>query len=426
MNPQNGSRKWRYAAELLGALLLVLAAAGAVLFWQRGELKWLLAPAPEPGKSRRPVRTAPTPNPSAAQAPQEAAPRTLSLDGLRVERYAGEQAQNPALHKSLQSLEADFLDSVKDLKDGCGLYPTAADKVVLVPRPKSECLFPEAFQVTLQDGGARLEVPVEPLALGWWDTRQLLAAGLAASILLQEARPYAQAPSWVRYGLALELSGLGKTYAQRVLLESDKPPLQLVRPLSEAGDFAWPDGYWAVRALSARKGNEAVLAWIEGMRSGKAWDEALLAASLESLDVFDEQYRAWSTAHLKELTANRQVYLDAVNLLREQKEQQAVPLLDAFVAGYPLDLYAGNARYFLNYARFRLGEYEPAIDGFTDLVNNASATTDFQGKAHYFLGRAYQLAGYSPVAAGEFRTASLEPENSLLVKLAQQRLKETQ
>jgi tetratricopeptide (TPR) repeat protein len=226
--------------------------------------------------------------------------------------------------------------------------------------------------------------------------------------------------------MALHLSGFGATYARRALLESDRPPLQLVRPVAEAGDLAWLDGYFAVRALSARKGNEAVLAWADAMRSGKGWEEALQAAASESFGSFDEQYRAWTTAPLKELSANRQVYLDAIGLLRHQKEPEAVPILEAFVAERPLDLYAGNARYYLYYAKYRLGEYEPAIDGFTDLLVNASATTTFQSKAHYFLGRSYQLAGYAPVAAGEYRTAGLEPDNPLLIKLVQQRLKEVQ
>ena len=427
MLPQNGSRKWRYSTEVLGALAVSLVALATVLYWQRGELRWLLAPPSEAaaGKPRKPAGP-----PAAAQptgtAPRSPEPRILSLGGLKVEKYSGEQSQNPDLHKSLEGLEASSTNSVKDLKDACGLYPVATDRVILVPRPKGECLFSEAFQITLQDGGARLEVPVEPLALGWWDSRELLAAGLAASILLQETPRFTEAPSWLRYGLALHLSGFGKTYSQRVLLESEKPPLQLVRPLGETGDLAWVDGYWAFKALSARKGNEAVLAWIEGMRSGKSWEEALQSAASESSQSFDEQYRTWAVAYLKDATANRQTYLDAVGLLRHQKDQQAVPILEEFVSGHPLDLYAGNARYFLNYARYRLGEYEAAIDGFTDLLVNAPSTTCFQGKAHYFMGRSHQLAGYTPVAAGEYLTVLLEPDNPLLVKLAQQRLKEIQ
>jgi|GEM_PF-1017133 len=427
MIQKNGARRWRYTAEVLGALILALAALAAVFYWQRGELKWLLAPAPEtaPAKPRKPAPPAAAQPPSGA-VPRAPEPRVLSLDGLKVEKYLGEQSQNPDLRKSLDGLDANFLNAVKDLKDASGLYPVASDKVLLVPRPKGECLFSEAFQITLQDGGARLEVPVEPLALGWWDSREILAAGLAASILLQETPRFAQAPSWLRYGMALYLSGFGKTYSQRSLLESEKPPLQLVRPLGEAGDLAWVDGYWALKALSARKGNEAVLAWIEGMRSGKEWEEAMQSAASENFQVFDEQYRAWAVPYLKEATANRQTYLDAVALLRHQKDQQAVPLLEEFVAGHPLDLYAGNSRYFLNYARYRLGEYEAAMDGFTDLLVNAPSTTSFQGKAHYFMGRSHQLAGYAPVAVSEYRTVLLEPDNPLLVKLAQQRLKEIQ
>jgi TolA-binding protein len=118
--------------------------------------------------------------------------------------------------------------------------------------------------------------------------------------------------------------------------------------------------------------------------------------------------------------------LDAVALLRLQKESQAMPVLEALVRNRPLDVYAGDAKYFLNYARFREGDYEEAINGFTDLLVNAPGSTTWQGKAHYFLGRSYQLSGYWPLAIREFMLASLEPDSATLRKLARQRLAEVE
>ena len=110
-----------------------------------------------------------------------------------------------------------------------------------------------------------------------------------------------------------------------------------------------------------------------------------------------KNYRTWTTAYLRDRCANRQDLLDAVALLRLQKEAQTIPVLEAFVKNRPLDLYAGNAQYFLNYARFREGDYREAINGYGPLVN-ASGSTSWQGKAHYFLGRSYQLSGVLALA----------------------------
>jgi hypothetical protein len=419
------NKGWRYSAEVLAAVVLLFVAFAAFLAWHRKDLSWLLRPEPETPSRRVPPSRAPSNEPSLPPAPAPpAGPRVLSLEGLKIDSSAGDLASEPPVRRTVEQMESDLTGAVKDLKDACGLYPTASDKIRVTLLPKADCLFSEAFQVSLAEGGARLDLPLEPLVLKWWTPRQALAAGLAASILLQEMPRYDQAPSWLRYGLALHLSGLGETLARRTILQSERPPLQLVRPLSEAGDLTWVDGYWAVKAFSARRGNETVLAWIEGLRADMPWEEALKTCGGETFREFDAKYQEWAQAYLKGSCVNRQDFLDAVALLRRQREQEALPLLTAMVAENPLDLYSGDARYFLNYARYRQGDYEAAIDGFSDLLTNHAPTTSYQGKAHYFLARSYQLAGYAPVSAAEYLLAALEPDNPLLVKLAQQRLKE--
>ncbi len=330
------------------------------------------------------------------------------------------------VRRTLDHLDQDLLDAVKDLKDASGLFPVSENRAVIVPVARGEMPFREAYAVSLTQNGARVQLPLEPLVLGWWPARAALASSLAEAILLEEAPRYAEAPSWLRHGIALHLSGFGREYADRAVLESPLAPPQLVRPLDEAGDLSWLDGYWAVRALGARSGDEVVKRWVQGMFEGLAWKEALENACGENPRAFEEQYRAWTASYLRDRCANRRDLLDAVALLRLQKESQALPALDALVKNRPLDLYAGNARYFLNYARFREGNYREAINGFTDLLVNAPASTAWQGKAHYFLGRSYQLSGYWPLAIREFMLASLDPDSDLLRKLARERLAEVE
>ncbi len=420
MSPR--ARRW----AALGAAV-ACAAGGALAFYffrpsPRPPAPVAAAPAkPPPAVSSQALVPPPPPAPTVAPRAQ-----IVSWTGLQIATCESDLRFDPMVTPVLGRLDQDLLAAVKDLKDASGLFPVAEDRVSFVPVSRTEASFREAYAAAPAEGGVRVEVPLEPLVLAWWPSRQVLASALAEAILLQEVPRYAQAPAWLRHGIALYLSRFGPTYANRAVLDSTLPPAQLVRPLEEAGDLAWLDGYWAVRALSARRGDEAVKRWVQRMFEGRTWTEALLDASGETPQAFQEKYMARATARLRDRCANRQAVADAVALLRLQKEGEAAALLTTFVQNNPLDLYAGNAKYFLNYARFRLGDYEDAINGFTDLLVNDPATTTWQGKAHYFLGRAYQLAGYRPLALKEYMLAALDPDSALLRKLARQHLAEVE
>ena len=351
-------------------------------------------------------------------------PKVVSWEGLKVGPCTSDLRFDLMAKRTLDHLDQDLLDAVKDLKDASGLFPVADDTVVIVPVSRSEAPFREAYSVS--DPPVRVEIALEPLVLGWWPAREALASALAEAIILQEAPRYAESPAWLRHGIALYLSRFGSRYADRTLLESPLAPSQLVRPLAEAGDLAWIDGYWAVQSLSARLGDDAVKRWVQGMFEGRTWSDALRDAGGETPQEFEENYRGRTTAFLRDRCASRQELLDAVALLRLQKEAEAIPVLEALVRNRPLDVYAGNAKYFLNYARFREGDYREAINGFTDLLVNDPASTTWQGKAHYFLGRSYQLSGYWPLAVREFMIASLDPDSATLRKLARQKLAEVE
>jgi tetratricopeptide (TPR) repeat protein len=416
----------------LTAAALCAVIAGAVLYALRRDLWSGSSATPDLGGLTRKTLlgakgSLPPPTPAAPEAPaRPPRPKIVSWEGLGVEPCVSDLRMDLMVRRTLDHLDQDLLDAVKDLKDASGLFPVSENRVVIVPVARGEVAFREAYATALAKNAARVQLPLEPLVLGWWPTRSALASALAEAILLQEAPQYAEAPPWLRHGIALHLSRFGSEYADRALLESPLAPPQLVRPLDEAGDLAWLDGYWAVKALSARSGDEVVKRWVQGMFEGLSWKEALKASAGETPQAFEEKYQAWTTAYLRDRCVNRQELVDAVALLRLQKESQALPALETLVRNRPLDLYAGNAKYFLNYARFREGDYREAINGFTDLLVNAPASTTWQGKAHYFLGRSYQLSGYWPLAIREFMLSALDPDSALLRKLSKERLAEVE
>ncbi|MGC8764238.1 MAG: tetratricopeptide repeat protein, partial [Acidobacteriota bacterium] len=346
----------------------------------------------------------------------------LSVKGLSLKPCPAPLGALPEVRRSLETLDEDLSGAVKDLKDGSGLFPTAEDTLEILPRPAAECPFAEPFQVRRLGGRWAAEVPAEPLVLGWWDRRSLLAAALAWALLGQEVPAFGEAPLWFRAGASLHLSGFGTAYLSRRILESDAP-LLLAGPLSEE-EGAWAKGVLALSALEARKGTGALRRWINLLHAGRPFWEALDGAAGESPEAFEEGYRTFGAERLKTLTASRGEFREAVALLRQGKDQAALERLQAFVEERPLDLYAGDAAYYLNYARVRRGAYREAARGFTDLLVNRPTSTHLQGKARYFLGRAYQLEGYGPLAVAEYRLAALSPDSELLRKAAAQRLKE--
>ena len=414
----------RRGLTLALAMAALCAAVIAMIFF-------VLRGSPRSAVSGVPTRTpplmapeVPPPPPSPASPVRPPRPKVVSWEGLKVGPCNSDLRFDPLAKRTLDHLDQDLLGAVKDLKDASGLFPVSDDAVVIVPVSRSEAPFREAYSVSAPP--VRVEVALEPLILGWWPAREALASALAEAILLQEVPRYAESPAWLRHGIALHLSGFGSRYADRALLESSLAPSQLVRPLAEAGDLAWMDGYWAIQSLCARSGDDAVKRWVQGMFEGRTWSDALRDAADETPQAFEESYRSRTTALLRDRCANRQELLDAVALLRLQKEAEAIPILEALVRTRPLDLYAGNAKYFLNYARFREGNYREAINGFTDLLVNAPASTTWQGKAHYFLGRSYQLSGYWPLAVKEFMAAALDPDSATLRKLARHKLAEVE
>ncbi len=406
------------AAACAVALSAAGLLAGVLLRWD--DLRWLSAPEPPAVRFRPPIRPT-APPPPAPQPPPPLPPRVLSVKGLSVGPCPPLGAV-PEVRRVLEGLDEDLAGAVKDLKDASGLFPSPENTLEILPRPAAECAFAEPFDVGRRGGRWVAEVPAEPLVLGWWDRRSLLAAALAWALLEQEVPAFSEAPLWFRAGASLHLAGFGQAYLSRRILESDAP-LLLAGPLDREED-AWAKGVLALWALEARKGPGALRRWVNLLHAGRPFWEAHAAAAGESREAFEEGYRTLGAHRLKELTASRGEFREAVALLRQGKDGEALERLRAFVEERPLDLYAGDAAYYLNYARVRRGAYREAVLGFTDLLVNRPASTHLQGKARYFLGRAYQLDGYGPLALAEYRLAALSPDSELLRKAAAQRQKE--
>ncbi len=422
---------WRTLFLVLLCLFGLALAIGFVAWRHRAELAYLYVASPmTPSRSARPAtpRSAPaaeTTKPPPAPASQLTR-EPLSWSGLRVEPYCGRFLGDGEAMRSLGDLDQALLDGLKDLKDGSGIYPVAHNRAVFKPQDYQACAFREPFTViSLPSGDCRAEFAAEPIMLKWWAARDLFSAALCTVLLTEECTGYAAAPEWFRAGLALKISGLGPVYETRSLLALDVKPLQAIAGLGEGHDRQWLNGYWVFKEIEARRGAGAMQAILASLKRSEPWTAALSACGEDAASL-DARYREWTTAYLEDRTANRETLLATMTLLREQHEDQAAPLLEAFVKEHPLDLYTGDARYWLGYAHYRLGQYEDASLELEDLLTNAPYSTSLQGKGSYFLGRCYQVMGYVPMALPQYAAAAREPDNPRLVRLAMARTEKAQ
>ncbi|HNQ77939.1 MAG TPA: hypothetical protein PKJ37_07960 [Acidobacteriota bacterium] len=421
-------KPWRLAAVLSISLMILLGLVGVIAYRNRGDLSFLFMDdsalkKPLPAKKPPPEPHAPLPQPVKVPAPPVS--RTLSIENIRVLPYEGVNGGFLPVINGVSGLSNSLSSSARLLGAGGLAFPSAEDRIEIVPVDSGRLSSPAPYEVVQGVNGApsRILVPVEQLALRHYPSEELLASALAETIMTRRSRSFAEAPEFLRHGLALYLSGFGDYYERRFILLTDREAPQMVLPLSDTSSYAWADGFWAIRALRDQRGAESVRLLVNSLEGGESWKPALESACGTSFDAFQDAYRAFVLNYLSSVMANRPAFKKAVRPLRETNEKEAYAALLDFVRNHPSDLYAGEARYYTHYAEYRLGKAREAIDGFLDLLNNAPFTTASQGKAHYFLGRSYELRKYGTLALIEYRLASLE-DNGLLGKAVDKRLKE--
>lgn len=416
---------WRLLFLVLGTVLVCAALAAFYAYLNRQDLIHLWMPQPPdppPRKAPPPVETR-VPEVAPSKPPP---PRTIDWSGLKVLPYRGEHQGDFLCKKTTSKLDQDLLDAVKDLKDASGLFPSAQDRLRVSPLDFGACSFTGPYALRPPtEGPYVVEVAVEPMILRWYAPRQVLASALAEGILTREVAGYASGPAWLRHGLALELSGFGNTYIRRLLLTSEAHPDHRIRPLGEATEDPWLNGWLAIRYFKSQRGDEGLKFLIGSLRMEGDWRRALAAQDFPE-NTFEEGFRAWAVSYLRDRCVNRETLAEMEEMLRREEESDVRPLIEDFVKNRPLDLYSGDARYYLGYTLYRLGEYDEAIYVFTDLLQNQPTHTSRQGKAHFFLGRCYQIKDYGPLAEQEYRFARLAPENAFLRKLANKRFEELQ
>jgi TolA-binding protein len=422
---------WRTAAILFFALSCLFAALGFFIYENRKDLSFLYAKetilAPAPQKRKNPVLDIQSlPGPSVEPPEQVPQKSPVSIENIRFLPYEGESRTFLPVINSISGLESSLPAAIKILGGKNSALPTKEDAIDFVPVDWTRISSEDApYQVVIQgnENPVRILLPVEPVSLKYYPLEELTAAALVEALLTKRSRGFADSPEFLKHGISLYISGFGDYYEKRFILKNDREPERMILPLNDNSAFGWANGFWAVKSLRDKKGEEGVTSLLEKLSSGMDYKTAIESTFGSDFNSFQDYYKNYSLTYIASLTENRQTFRKALLLLRELKEEESRALLLDFTKNHPTDIYSGEASYYLNYSYYRLGDYKKANDGFLDLLNNRPFSTASQGKAHYFLGRSYELKGFKTLAVIEYRLSCLE-ENDLLRKAAEMRLKE--
>jgi hypothetical protein len=421
---------WRFAAVLFLSLFCLLLAAGCFIFRNRKDLSFLFVKensginAPRKKKidagvvSRIPDKASEIPT----LIPRK---KEVSIENIRILPYEGRQMGFLPVINAVSGLESSLSTSIRILSAKSAVLPSKEDRLDFVPVDSAKLSVDAPYEVVLDGGGSSVKIliPIEALTLRFYPADELIASALVEALLAKQSRAFADSPDFLRHGLALYISGFGDYYEKRFLIRADREPAQMALPLSDSSSSAWADGFWALKALRDKRGDDGVATLLNEIVDGKEYKGALEKAFGADFNAFQDHYKAFSLNYLSVIMTNRPLFKKAVLLLRELKEEECYPILLDFTKNHPTDLYAGEASYYLSYADYRLGNSQKAIDGFLDLLNNRPYSMVSQGKAHYFLGRCYDLKRFRSLAVIEYRLGNLE-DSDLLKKASDMRLKE--
>ncbi len=269
-------KPWRLAAVLSISFIILLGIAGVIAYRNRGDLPFLFmddSAVREPLPSRKPTPVPPAPLPPPVTVPAPPLKRTLSIENIRVLPYEGVNGGFLPVINAVSGLSNSISSSARILGAGGLAFPSAEDRIEVVPVDSGRLSAPAPYEVAPGREGAssRILVPVEQLALRHYPTEELLASALAETIMASRSRSFAEAPEFLRHGLALHLSGFGDHHERRFILLTDREAPQMVLPLSDTSSYAWVDGFWAIKALRDGRGAESVRSLVSSLERGESW-----------------------------------------------------------------------------------------------------------------------------------------------------------
>lgn len=348
----------------------------------------------------------------------------LSIEKISVLSYEGEFADFYPLINANASVETSITTAVKILERSCALFPTKEDEIKIVLTDFKNIAKGYPYDVVENpDGSYTVSLSLQKVLFNSIPVHELVASGIAESLLIKRYSNFIKFPRFFRFGLSASLSGLNKYVEKQEVLKIERDGGNFNFSASSETLYPVLNGIFLVGFLNENYGTETPKDLFLYLSEESNFLKFLEKYTKFSFEEIEKNYIKYSKSRYSSLTKLTPYFRSIIAQLRNMKEDEALPLLQEFLGTNPTDIHYAEGLYYLGYINYRLGNYSEAEKVFNDLLVNHSYHTISHGKAHFFLGRCYQLKGYSSMAFPEYRYALLD-ENELLKKVAQKNIKE--
>jgi len=347
----------------------------------------------------------------------------LSIEIISVLPYEGKSADFIPVIKANSSVETSITTAVKILEERSSLFPTKEDEIEIKLTESKNISKGYPYDVVENsDGSFTIYLSLQKVLYNSIPVYELVASGIAESLLTKNNKNFIKFPRFFRFGISASLSGLNKYIEKQEILEIERDGSLSFSASSETSHPIL-NGIYLVDFLVENCAGESPKDLLPYFVEETDFIKFLEKSTKFSFGEIEQNYIRYSKNRYSSFTKLTPHFLSIVAQLRNLKEEETLPLLQEFLRTNPTDIHYGEGLYYLGYINYRIGNYSEAEKILNDLLINHSYETVSHGKAHFFLGRCYQLRGYSSLALPEYRYALLG-ENELLIKVAEKNIKE--
>ena len=347
-----------------------------------------------------------------------------STEGIQISGYEGKYGGYEPIMKALEKVEVSIPTSVRILIDNKLFYPTSEDRIIIKLVDRKTLDRNTIYYISSNmDGTIEIGLDAQIVAFNSMPVYEHISSAILESLLEKREKTFLKLPKFARLGFALTLTGLNQYVDGMEVLKMEKNNEKGDFSLISDGSHPLLNGSLLIKFLLDKTNVNSTYELLLQFLEGENYPSTLEKITLTDFSSLVTEYERFCKSYLDKMTEQSSHFFSIISELRQLKEEEAIPKLESFVRHYPLDIHYGETLYYLGWANYRLGNYKEAENIFINLLNNYSFVTISHAKAHYFLGKCYELRGFKTLAYYEYKFASIE-DDELLRKVISNKMSE--
>jgi tetratricopeptide (TPR) repeat protein len=347
-----------------------------------------------------------------------------SIEGIQVSGYEGKYGGYEPMMKAVEKVEVSIPTSVRILVDNKLPYPTGEDRIIIKLVDRKTLDKNTIYYIsTNMDGTIEIGLDAQSVAFNALPIYEHISSAILEGLLEKREKTFLKLPKFLRLGFAVSLTGLNQYVDGMEILKMEKNNEKSDFSLISDGSHPLLNGSLLIKFLIDKADVNSPYELLSQFLKGENYPSTLEKVTLTDFSSLVTEYERFCKNYVEKMSEQSPHFFSIISELKQLKEEEAISKLESFVRQYPLDIHYGETLYYLGWANYRLGNYKEAENIFINLLNNYSFVTISHGKAHYFLGRTYELRGFKTLAYFEYKFANIE-DNELLRKVTSNKMSE--